>query len=66
MEEVFSRINQAKNTAELEEIRISVMGKKGSLTAKFATLKNCDEAQKKTLAKELKLLKMLEIDYQII
>ena len=58
MEEVFSRINQAKNTAELEEIRISVMGKKGSLTAKFAALKNCDEAQKKTFAKELNLLKI--------
>ncbi|EEQ63799.1 phenylalanine--tRNA ligase, alpha subunit [Helicobacter pullorum MIT 98-5489] len=34
------------------------MGKKGILTARFAELKNCDETQKKALAKELNLLKV--------
>lgn len=58
MEEIFSRINGAITTAELEEIRIEVMGKKGILTARFAELKNCDETQKKALAKELNLLKV--------
>ena len=58
MEEIFSRINGAITTAELEEIRIAVMGKKGILTARFAELKNCDETQKKALAKELNLLKV--------
>jgi len=58
LEEIFSRINGAISTAELEEIRIAVMGKKGILTARFAELKNCDETQKKALAKELNLLKV--------
>ena len=58
MEEIFSRINGTISTAELEEIRIAVMGKKGILTARFAELKNCDETQKKALAKELNLLKV--------
>lgn len=58
MEEIFSRINGAISTAELEEIRIAVMGKKGILTTRFAELKNCDETQKKALAKELNLLKV--------
>ena len=58
MEEIFSRINGAITTAELEEIRIAVMGKKGILTARFAELKNCDETQKMALAKELNLLKV--------
>lgn len=58
MEEIFSRINGAITTAELEEIRIAVMGKKGILTARFAELKNCDETQKRALAKELNLLKV--------
>lgn len=58
MEEIFSRINGAITTAELEEIRIAVMGKKGILTARFAELKNCYETQKKALAKELNLLKV--------
>ena len=53
MEEIFSRINGAITTAEL-----AVMGKKGILTARFAELKNCDETQKKALAKELNLLKV--------
>lgn len=58
MEAIFSKIDDAQTTAELEEIRILVMGKKGSLTAKFAELKTCDGESKKTLAKELNTLKM--------
>ena len=58
MEEIFSIINGAITTAELEEIRIAVLGTKGILTARFAELKNCDETQKKALAKELNLLKV--------
>ncbi len=55
---MFLKIENAKTTAELEEIRILVLGKKGSLTAKFAELKNCEAATKKTLAKELNTLKI--------
>ena len=58
MEEILSRIKGAITTAELEEIRIEEMCKKGILTARFAELKNCDETQKKALAKELNLLKV--------
>ena len=58
MEVIFSKINDAKTTAELEEIRVLVMGKKGSLTAKFAELKSYDGENKKTLAKELNALKI--------
>lgn len=58
MTEIFSKINQAQTTAELEEIRVLVMGKKGSLTARFATLKSCKESEKKALAKELNSIKI--------
>ena len=58
MEQIFSSIENAKSTLELEEIRISVIGKKGSLTAKFTELKNCDPSTKKTLAKELNLFRV--------
>ena len=58
MEAIFSKIQEAQSTAELEEIRILVMGKKGSLTTKFAELKNCDAESKKSLAKELNDLKL--------
>ncbi|WDL74344.1 phenylalanine--tRNA ligase subunit alpha [Helicobacter winghamensis] len=58
MEAIFSKIDDAQTTAELEEIRILVMGKKGSLTARFAELKTCDGESKKALAKELNTLKM--------
>ncbi|WP_273211455.1 phenylalanine--tRNA ligase subunit alpha [Helicobacter rodentium] len=58
MTEIFSKIDNAQSTAELEEIRILVMGKRGSLTARFAALKSCEESEKKALAKELNALKM--------
>ncbi|TLD88605.1 phenylalanine--tRNA ligase subunit alpha [Helicobacter sp. MIT 05-5294] len=58
MTEIFSKIQNAQTTAELEEIRVLVMGKKGSLTARFAALKSCPESEKKALAKELNTLKM--------
>ena len=58
MEEILSQITKARNTAELEEIRIAVIGKKGILTSKFAELKTCDEAQKKEKAKELNIAKI--------
>ena len=58
MEEIFSKIENAQTTAELEEIRVLVIGKKGSLTARFVELKNCKEEERKGLAKELNDLKM--------
>lgn len=57
MEEIFSKLNLAENTAQLEEIRILAIGKKGILTQRFAELKNCDIEHKKILAKELNTLK---------
>lgn len=58
MQEILSQIKNAKNTAQLEEIRVAVVGKKGILTNKFAQLKDCDQSQKKEKAKELNLAKI--------
>ena len=58
MKEIFSKIQNATTSKELEELRVLVMGKKGILTQKFAELKNCDADTKKTLAKELNELKI--------
>lgn len=58
METIFSRIDNAQTTAELEEIRILATGKKGSLTLKFAELKQYDGEDKKNHAKELNALRV--------
>lgn len=43
--------------SELEEVRISLLGKKGVITTKFSELKNVNGEDKKNLAQELNALK---------
>lgn len=57
MKEQIKKIQQTNTLAELEEIRIALLGKKGILTARFAELKTCNAEEKKTLAQELNTLK---------
>ncbi|PZT48781.1 phenylalanine--tRNA ligase subunit alpha [Helicobacter valdiviensis] len=61
MKEIFTKIEEASSLAKLEEIRISLLGKKGTLTASFSALRDLEEDQRKQKAKELNLLK-LEIE----
>ena len=48
-----AQIENAKDLAELESIRVSIVGKKGKLTEAFAELKNIQAEQKKEVAKTL-------------
>lgn len=54
---ILARINAAKDTQEVEELRIEAMGKKGILTQAFAGLKNTDGEAKRTLAQMLNTYK---------
>ncbi|CAM2884844.1 phenylalanine--tRNA ligase subunit alpha [Helicobacter burdigaliensis] len=58
MKEIFTQIKEASTLAKLEEIRISLLGKKGSLTASFSALRDLGEEERKQKAKELNLLKL--------
>ncbi len=57
LDSLINEIKSAQSSAELEELRIKALGKKGILTAQFALLKNLDEEEKKEKAKELNQLK---------
>lgn len=50
---VINQIQACASMQELEELRISVLGKNGSLSRKFAELKNLDEDSKKKTAAKL-------------
>ncbi|WP_286005469.1 phenylalanine--tRNA ligase subunit alpha [Campylobacter avium] len=50
---VINQIQACASMQELEELRISVLGKNGSLSRKFAGLKNLDEDSKKKTAAKL-------------
>lgn len=50
---VINQIQACASMQELEELRISVLGKNGSLSRKFAELKNLDEDSKKKTAANL-------------
>lgn len=50
---VINQIQACASMQELEELRISVLGKNGSLSRKFAGLKNLDEDSKKKTAANL-------------
>jgi phenylalanyl-tRNA synthetase alpha chain len=49
----YNAIKEAQSAEELEEIRISVFGKKGVLAAEFAKMKSAPNEQKSKIAKEL-------------
>ena len=53
MNEWYDAIKVAQNVEKLEEIRISVFGKKGVLAEEFAKMKNATDDQKAQIAKEL-------------
>ena len=53
MKEWYDAIKEADSLSKLEEIRISVFGKKGILAAEFAKMKSASKEQKAQIAKEL-------------
>lgn len=57
LENALKDIINAKNLADLEAIRISILGKKGKLTEEFTRLKSVESSQKKELAKTLNIAK---------
>lgn len=53
MKEWYDAIKEAQSVEKLEEIRISLFGKKGVLAAEFAKMKSAPNEQKAQIAKEL-------------
>ena len=53
MKEWYDKIKEAKSVETLEEIRISVFGKKGILAAQFAKMKSAPNEEKAQIAKDL-------------
>ena len=53
MKEWYDAIQEAQSVEGLEEIRISVFGKKGVLAAEFVKMKKAPNEEKATIAKEL-------------
>lgn len=53
MKEWYEKIQNAQSVDEIEEIRISVFGKKGVLAAEFAKMKSAPNEQKAQIAKDL-------------
>ncbi len=58
-ENVLARLNTITRAEELEEIRISILGKKGSLTLMLRDMKNLDQEQRKAVGKEGNRVKTL-------
>ncbi|MEA3521939.1 MAG: phenylalanine--tRNA ligase subunit alpha [Campylobacterota bacterium] len=57
MKEWYDAIKTAQSVEKLEEIRISVFGKKGVLAAEFAKMKTAPNEEKAAIAKELNIYK---------
>ena len=57
MQEYKSKIENALNLEELEALRLELLGKKGKITAGFASLKDLDADEKERVAAELNTLK---------
>ena len=53
MKEWYDKITNATSVSEIEEIRVSVFGKKGILAAEFAKMKQIPNEEKASFAKEL-------------
>jgi phenylalanyl-tRNA synthetase alpha chain len=53
LKEWYDKINSADSVESLEDIRISVFGKKGVLASEFAKMKSAPNEQKAQIAKEL-------------
>lgn len=57
MKEWYEAIKEAQSVEKIEEIRISVFGKKGVLAAKFADMKMATDEEKAKIAQELNIHK---------
>lgn len=57
LEEWYNAIKSADTIDKIEEIRISIFGKKGIMNAEFARMKDIPDAEKGTFAKELNIHK---------
>jgi len=57
LKEWYDKINEAQSVETLEEIRISVFGKKGILAAEFAKMKTAPNEEKAQIAKDLNMHK---------
>ncbi|MCR2063082.1 phenylalanine--tRNA ligase subunit alpha, partial [Campylobacter helveticus] len=57
MQKFIDEIQNAKTLNELENLRIAVLGKRGSLTAEFAKLKDLEGEEKKEFAAKINQLK---------
>ncbi len=57
MKEWYEKIKEAQSVETLEEIRISVFGKKGILAAEFAKMKSAPNEDKAQIAKDLNMHK---------
>ena len=53
MQEYKENISKCKNLADLDKIRVDLLGKKGIITSEFAKLKNMGEDEKKAFAANL-------------
>ncbi|MCP5046145.1 MAG: phenylalanine--tRNA ligase subunit alpha [bacterium] len=61
-EDVVSRLKSITAAAELEEIRVGVLGKKGSLTQLLRGMKDLDQEQRKAVGKEANRVKNVLAD----
>ena len=53
LQKIINKLKTCENLEDLENIRVSILGKKGSLTLEFAKLKELDEAKKREVAADL-------------
>lgn len=63
MNTLLQRLKDAKNTQELEIIRVEGLGKKGLITQKFSELKSIGDEEKKVLAQNLNKFKQ---DFEVL
>ena len=57
MQKYRESIAKCGNLADLDKIRVALLGKKGAITSEFAKLKDMDEAAKKEFAANLNKLR---------
>ncbi|MCW1360013.1 phenylalanine--tRNA ligase subunit alpha [Campylobacter sp. CCS1377] len=53
MQQLINQIHLCKNLSDLENLKISILGKKGSLTSEFSKLKDLKDEEKKEFAAKL-------------
>ncbi len=66
MKEWYDKITNATSVSEIEEIRVSIFGKKGILAAEFAKMKQIPNEQKASFAKELNAHKMKLMEHLLV